>query len=708
MVVLSDGRDPIRTPQSYDGYSKEGYRKNVIAFRCINLIADAVASVPWLLYRLSASGKRAEVHSHPVLGLLTKPNPTQSGAVFQRQLMSYFLLSGNGFVHAPAPRATGGKPGEPGELWALQPNLMRVVPGQGGIPAKYEYRPGFNLVEFTVDVLGRSPILHMKTFNPHTFWEGMSPIEAAALGVDTLNAGGLWNLRLMQNSARPSLLIKIEGQVSAPQFEQLKKDVEANYEGAWRAGKPMILQQADAKPLSFNPTDMDWLQAKGTSEKDVALCFGVPGQLVGVQDSQKFENYAQARLAFFQDTVLPLKKMQAEALGAWLLPAYRDGATLELGWDDEKVDALEPLREKRWERAQKTDFITANEKREMVGYGRYLGNDSAEPADRLMVATSMIPIESAAADLHEGPVTGSGDQGLPEVKPADETEPVKPSPEVDENQVEGADGKSQASRRAYWMARDRAKLAAARGVQEKARALFSAESQEMQKRLTGVTPQLHELVIRNVLAEHRPKWEAMLKASLTDIARRFGEELIGKGKDFSPAFETKGAREKFEFSIARFLEARIASTTERMSATTTRRLTNALKDAEERDDDGHIIEIDAPEVVKDSYESWEESRSDAIARTETHVAAEEGTLAAAKAMQIPAMKKEWVAVKDNRVRDSHADINGTRVELDETFTVKLADKSGGTEEMTGPGDKNASPGNTINCRCVLAFVTGEE
>jgi len=56
--------------------------------------------------------------------------------------------------------------------------------------------------------------------------------------------------------------------------------------------------------------------------------------------------------------------------------------------------------------------------------------------------------------------------------------------------------------------------------------------------------------------------------------------------------------------------------------------------------------------------------------------------------------KRWVSVRDNRVRHSHAEVNGTAVRVGETFIV-------GGYAMTGPGDPSAPYSERANCRCHL-------
>lgn len=60
------------------------------------------------------------------------------------------------------------------------------------------------------------------------------------------------------------------------------------------------------------------------------------------------------------------------------------------------------------------------------------------------------------------------------------------------------------------------------------------------------------------------------------------------------------------------------------------------------------------------------------------------------------VRKRWIATKDSRTRDTHAELDGQVVDVDEPFTVD------GMEIME-PGDPNADPSLVYNCRCSLGY-----
>jgi phage portal protein BeeE len=66
--------------------------------------------------------------------------------------------------------------------------------------------------------------------------------------------------------------------------------------------------------------------------------------------------------------VLPLVARFANALGGWLGPAWGEG--LRLSFDADQVEALTLEREALWRRVNDADFLTPEEKREAVGYGK--------------------------------------------------------------------------------------------------------------------------------------------------------------------------------------------------------------------------------------------------------------------------------------------------------------------------------------------------
>ena len=81
---------------------------------------------------------------------------------------------------------------------------------------------------------------------------------------------------------------------SDDQRRQISDDINNRFSGAKNSGRTMLLEgDFDWKEMGLSPKDMDFMNAKNKSARDIALCFGVPAQLVGIPDSQTYVNIAR-------------------------------------------------------------------------------------------------------------------------------------------------------------------------------------------------------------------------------------------------------------------------------------------------------------------------------------------------------------------------------------------------------------------------------
>jgi HK97 family phage portal protein len=359
------------TPRDYAALAREGFVQNAVVHRAVKLVAENAAAVTFLV----TEGARMR-DAHPLLDLLARPNPRQDGPALLEAICAHLLLAGNAYVEAVSVDGPGGT--QLRELHTLRPDRMRVVPGADGWPEAYEYTVGGRSVRFE-QTNTLPPILHLACFNPLDDHYGLSPLEAAAVAVDTHNAAARWNKALLDNAARPSGALIYSGPeggiLSDSQFERLKRELEETYQGALNAGRPLLLEGGlDWKAMSLSPKDMDFMEAKHNAAREIALAFGVPPMLLGIPGDNTFANYQEANRVFWRQTVLPFASRIGCALTQWLAPVF--GPDLRLVIDSDRIEALSADRAALWERVTAAPFLTANEKRAMVGFGPLEGADA--------------------------------------------------------------------------------------------------------------------------------------------------------------------------------------------------------------------------------------------------------------------------------------------------------------------------------------------
>lgn len=362
------------SPRDTVSLTKQGFAGNPVGFRAVKLISEAVAALPLVLQNADQ-----RFDTHPLLSLISAPNPAQGRAELFESLIGQLLLSGDGYLECVV-----GETGVPLELHVLRSDRMRLVPGADGWPVAYEYNVGSKKHRF--DVTGDvSPICHIKAFHPQDDHYGLSPIQSAAQALDVHNAASRWSKGLLDNAARPSGAIVwkgVEGQgnLSPEQYTRLVSEMEANYQGARNAGRPMLLEGGlDWKPMGFSPSDMEFQKTKEAAAREIAVAFGVPPMLLGIPGEATYANYAEAHRAFYRLTVLPLAAKATAAVGRWL--ADWMGEDVELKPDLDQVSALATERDAQWARVAQADFLTTAEKRKMLGLPALAEDDLHPVAD---------------------------------------------------------------------------------------------------------------------------------------------------------------------------------------------------------------------------------------------------------------------------------------------------------------------------------------
>ena len=367
VLTFENGGRARWTPRDYAALAREGYLGNAIVHRAVRLVAENAASCCYLVFEGAQ-----EREAHPLGVLLARPNPRQDGAAFLEALVSHLLLAGNAYVEAVA------LDDDVRELYALRPDRMKAVPGADGWAEAYEYSAGGRSVRFDQLASSVPPILHLSFFHPLDDHYGLAPLEAAAVAVDTHNAAARWNKALLDNAARPSGALIYSGPEGAvlndAQFDRLKRELTDTYQGAANAGRPLLLEGGlDWKAMSLTPKDMDFLEAKHTAAREIALAFGVPPMLLGIPGDNTYANFQEANRVFWRQTVLPLATRIGTSLAQWLSPQFGDGVRLVI--DTDRIEALASDRNALWERVTDAPFLTLNEKREAVGYASLDGGD---------------------------------------------------------------------------------------------------------------------------------------------------------------------------------------------------------------------------------------------------------------------------------------------------------------------------------------------
>jgi HK97 family phage portal protein len=355
-VSLSALGDASWSRRGFVSLAGAGFMKNPVVYRCVRMVAEAATRVPLVV---EEGGRK--LSEHPLSALLARPNPRVGGAELLEAVYAYLMTAGNAYLEAVS------LDGEVKAIYALRPDRVRVALGRDGHAVGYGYTAGGRTRQLSLKARPVAEVMHLALFHPLDDHYGMAPLEAAAQSLDIHNAAADWNKALLDNAARPSgaLIYTADTGLTEAQFSRLKGELEANFQGASNAGRPLVLEGGlDWKPMALSPAELDFIELKNAAAREIALAFGVPPMLLGIPGDNTYANYAEANRAFWRGTVIPLVRRVADDLSFWLGAGF-GGVKLVA-----EVDGVEALAEDRaalWARVGGAEFLSDAEKRAMLG-----------------------------------------------------------------------------------------------------------------------------------------------------------------------------------------------------------------------------------------------------------------------------------------------------------------------------------------------------
>ena len=362
---------PFMPYSEEDISSVTSYRNNVIVHRCISLIASSASHIPWHIHKESGHNRRL-LPEHRAVQLLKKPNAEKSGADFFTESISSLLLYGNSYI-----LSSHAEQRQPFELHNIHPNSIEHISTRNKLIA-YKYRAGDIEKTFRIDPLSRiSKILHLRNYNPSDQQNGLSSLNAAAKPIHLHSKIMDWNKSLLKNAARPSGALIFQdgnGYLTDEQFERLQQQFYDNFSGSSNSGKPLILEGGLKWQETSNAERFEkFIELKDSSARDIAIAFNVPPQLLGINGDNTYSNMQEARLALWEENIIPLLDKYADALSNWLSHWYQEDLIVD--FDRESISVLTKRRENLWSKISSANFMTTNEKRSFVGLGPIDGGD---------------------------------------------------------------------------------------------------------------------------------------------------------------------------------------------------------------------------------------------------------------------------------------------------------------------------------------------
>ena len=315
--------------------------KIAAVFRAVNLISSGLATLKLEYKRKdrykgyfkpddSIGGKRLNYL------LSVKPNSRMNASVFLKNLVSQILLQGNAYV-VPVRNIYNDvealyllKPGSVAhDVWSNTYMVSDDVNGISGV--------------FRAD-----EVLHFKNVSNDGGYTGISTISYAALTLGIAATSDNETLKRFATGGRFKAILKNNTSVKGfgeYQDEQLKAHGEDLQDAINRGDDILAVKgDVDVSPLSMSSADMQFLESRKFTIREIARFFNVPPSKLMDDSNSNYKSVEVSNIAFYTEALQPIvteieREFSAKLLNEynyfrpcmrWIWKARRDGT--RTGW----------------------------------------------------------------------------------------------------------------------------------------------------------------------------------------------------------------------------------------------------------------------------------------------------------------------------------------------------------------------------------------
>lgn len=283
------------TPVTSSGIVVDSEKAYTVAafYGGVRVIAEDVAKLPLIVYRREGRAKERAT-DHPLYRVLhDAPNPEMTSFVFRETLMAHLLTWGNAY----AERELDGM-GRTVRLWPLRPDRMEVKVKDGQRTYSYRVTPETKPVD-----LEPRRVFHV----PGLGYDGLVGYSPIRLMRETLgNALALreYGSRVLQNNARPGVILTHPRTLSEPAKKRLADDFAATNGGFTNAGRTAILEEGiTVTALGLPREDLLFLEGHKWQVTEVARWLRLAPHKIGDLERATFSNIEEQNIDHTSSTL---------------------------------------------------------------------------------------------------------------------------------------------------------------------------------------------------------------------------------------------------------------------------------------------------------------------------------------------------------------------------------------------------------------------
>lgn len=693
-------------------------------YLCVDLVAEHCSTSPLCIYQEVFKEDELvveKVESHPLYDLFERPNPFQDYYSWQYNAFVEILLMGNTVE------------------WVNEKNnIIIVIPAETvALDFDKEGQLDAYLVNRETDVsqmptsiarFDKEEIFHQMRPNPSSMLWGLSPFIANRKAILNNRYTADYINSFYLRGATPGMVLTMD-KVSSPESAlRFLRSFEVANTGRRNNRRTLVLPKGvTADVVTPTMADQQILEISEANQNKILASLKVPKHAFSLAESGSLgsEEHKQALKFFYKSAVIPAQRKRA----GYLTMKWRERGILDsnqyLEFDNSSIDVMQEDMSKKAELGSSLlDQWTLNEIRAEVwekppieGGDVVVGSQPAAPA--LPPLNFNLPqVGGEAPQLLEQPATAKTEEEdlefRPDQKVLDQRASNKASyihkykehyefslkelgREVDTKEDSILDI-------ILDLFASQLEKVILPTVEDELDKLPGRKQEKAAKNPTKIPAKLNKRLLKKKLEKSIEEFtlegnslERFVDELNPTVTRSYGV-LVNPGFEQDRVAALQALQQENEDGRRSTLAARGLKTFSRINETTTNKVMAIIdKGVKDRKT---ILEI--RKDITDKVKDLSVGRATTIARTEVLTAVSLGKAAAMKDMEKvfedEPLVKLWLTAGDDRVRDTHVDLDGEAIPVGETFENGL----------DYPRDPSGDASEVINCRCDISVVPAKD
>lgn len=283
-------------------------------YRCVELLSDSVANLPMQYMRFKNGIFTEDTNSRLYYLLTVQPDECKSAFDFWKEAVTELLLDGNAYI-VPV-------------FNSASMDVDRLVLCSRGSVMHDVYQDVYTVHDTINGVSGtyaENEILHIKG-HTRDGKNGISVLTFAQMNLNIAAAGDYETRNRFINGGNVRGIVSNErGTVGFGEYQdkELEKTAE-NIDGRFQSGERIVSLpgQVDFKQISLSSTDMQFLESRKFTVREICRFFGVHPSFVFDDTSNNYKSAEMANVAFLINTLNPLlRKIENEFLRKLVAPS---------------------------------------------------------------------------------------------------------------------------------------------------------------------------------------------------------------------------------------------------------------------------------------------------------------------------------------------------------------------------------------------------